>query len=286
MAKKFLIVLALGLGSVLSAVMVHWLSQSPLARQFDGWVNYVAMQYHLWFRKQQTSGLPSLISLAFLGGLVASISPCILSLLPVNLSYIGTRDIQSRWDALSKAAAFVLGVVTILSLFGVFSSFAGFVLIKFTGYFQVAVGVLIILMGLSLANLIHLPRVPQWLSQPLTIAQGHDRPGLQAFFTGPYGVGVTFAFVSSPCTSPIMFSVLSAAAATGSQLQGAMVMVGYSLGYTAIIFFASLFAGLVKQTRGLLGHAETITRFASFALLLIGGFYLVNGGQWIAARLT
>ncbi|MBD2329478.1 cytochrome c biogenesis protein CcdA [Alkalinema sp. FACHB-956] len=200
MAKKFLILLLFGLGSFLSVMVVHWLSQSPLARSFDGLVNGLAMQYRLWFRQQQAHGLPTLISLSFVGGLVASISPCILSLLPVNLSYIGTRNIQSRWDAFAKAGFFVLGVVTILSLFGVFSSLAGFVSIKFTGYFQLGVGLLIILMGLSLANIIHLPQFPRLFADSMTPRQTIDRPWLQALFTGPYGVGLTFALISSPCT--------------------------------------------------------------------------------------
>jgi len=97
---------------------------------------------------------------------------------------------------------------------------------------------------------------------------------------GPYGVGVTFALVSSPCTSPVMFAVLTAGAATGSPIQSTLAMVCYALGYTAIIFFASLFTSLVKQTRFLLGYSDAIIRFGSIVLLLIGGFYLVDGFLW------
>jgi cytochrome c-type biogenesis protein len=62
-------------------------------------------------------------------------------------------------------------------------------------------------------------------------------------------------------------------------------MMSYSLGYTAIIFFASLFTGLVKQTRGLLAYSDEITRVASLALLVVGGFYLISGGQWVFFQL-
>jgi cytochrome c-type biogenesis protein len=48
-----------------------------------------------------------LLPLAFAGGLISSLSPCQLSLLGVNLSYIGTREFTSRKDALIKAIAFV-----------------------------------------------------------------------------------------------------------------------------------------------------------------------------------
>lgn len=82
-----------------------------------------------------------------------------------------------------------------------------------------------------------------------------------------------------------MVSVLTAAAATGSQLQSTLTMVSYALGYTAIIFLASLFTGLAKQTRSLLTHSETIVRAASVVLLLTGTFYLINGAHWIFSTL-
>lgn len=244
--------------------------------------------YDRWFTQHLTNNPVLFIGLAFLGGLVASISPCILSLLPVNLSYIGTRTIHSRREAVVKASAFVLGVVTILSLLGLFSSFAGFVLVQFRGYIHLLVGSIIVLMGLSLTGVVTLP-MPQnrWL-QPNSSSLEPKASWLRALRVQaiePFTVGLTFALVSSPCTSPIMVSVLTAGAATGSQLQSTLAMVSYALGYTAIIFLASLFTGLAKQTRGLLSYSDRIVRVAGVALLLIGLFYLINGGQWIVFSL-
>jgi cytochrome c-type biogenesis protein len=47
-----------------------------------------------------------------------------------------------------------------------------------------------------------------------------------------------------------------------------------------VIFFASLFAGLVKQSRVLLSQSEWIMRLGSAVLILAGGYYLVTGIQW------
>ena len=189
-------------GSVLLVLILSRLNLRFLSEPFENFVFGIAESYQEWFESKVTNNPFVLIPLAFAGGLIASISPCILSLLPVNLSYIGTREITSRWDALIKAGSFVLGVVTILSLFGLFSSFAGAVMIYFRGYIQIAVGAIIVLMGLNLAGIVPLP-LPQ-TNFKLPIA-------------GPYGVGLTFALLSSPCTSPVMFAVLGAGAATVSQ---------------------------------------------------------------------
>jgi cytochrome c-type biogenesis protein len=189
------------------------------------------------------------------------VSPCILALLPVNLSYIGTLNIKSRWDAFSKAGLFVLGAVTILSLFGLVSSFAGTVMVEYRGYINIVMGLIMAVMGL-------------WLNIPL------PQINVNLPQAGPYGVGLTFALVSSPCASPVLFAVLASAAATGSQVLGTLTMVSYALGYTLLIFLASLFTGLAKQSRNLLNHSEGIIRFGSVALILTGVYYLFTGTQW------
>lgn len=255
-------------GTLILILAVSQFQGNPLSEGIGNIAFEWSDRYRQWFEQQSTNNPLILLSLSFAGGLIASISPCILSLLPVNLSYIGTREFTSRWDAFVKAGLFVLGVVTMLSLLGLFSSLAGAILVQFRGYIQIVVGAFIIVMGLTLLSIVRLP-FPQ-TSLNLAIA-------------GSYGVGLTFALVSSPCTSPVMFAVLAAGTATGSQIQSTLAMVCYALGYTAIIFFASLFTSLVKQTRFLLSYSQTIMRFGSAVLLLIGGFYLIDGIRWWVA---
>lgn len=259
--KKFYIFLALG--AALIALVIPYLSQ--LEDFLSHQVSQIENPYYEWFQKQNLSNVFILIPLAFLGGLLASISPCILSLLPVNLSYIGTLNIVSRRDAAVKAGLFTLGVMTIFSLLGLFSSFAAAVLVDFRGYINLVVGGIILLMGLSFAGLFHLP-LPQFNPSQSSL--------------GCYGVGITFALISSPCSSPVLFAVLAAGAATGSQLISTVTMISYAIGYTAVIFLASLYTGLIKQSRSLLQHSDWVIRLGSGALILAGGFYLVTGIRW------
>ena len=78
----------------------------------------------------------------------------------------------------------------------------------------------------------------------------------------------------------LLAAVLAAAAATGSQILSTLTMVSYALGYTAVIFFASLFAGLIKQSRKLLSQSDWVIRLGSVALILAGGYYLFTGIRW------
>lgn len=239
-----------------------------LSRPLEWMIGLAENRYQRWFEAQDTTQPLILLSLAFGGGLLASVSPCILALLPVNLSYIGTLKLASRRDAFFKAGQFVLGAVTILSLFGLVSSFAGAVLIDYRGYFNLGVGLLMALMGLALAGVIHLPLPQLQVDTPVT---------------GPYGVGLGFALVSSPCASPVLFAVLAAAAASGSQLLAVLTMVSYAFGYTLLIFLASLFTGLAKRSRRLLEHGDGIVRFGSLALVGTGLYYLWIGARWFSS---
>jgi cytochrome c-type biogenesis protein len=222
--------------------------------------------YQVWLDRQVTPHPLLLLPLALAGGLMASLSPCILALLPLNLSYIGISDIRSRRAAFVQASLFVLGVATTLSLLGLFSGFAGAVMVQYRGYIHCAIGLLILLMGMNLLGLFQL-RLPQ-AHLPLS--------------AHPYGFGLTFALVASPCASPILFAVLGAAAATGSHLLSVLTMFSYAIGYTALIFLASLFTGFAKQTKKLLVYADTVLRLSGIALSLLGLYYLISGIAWIS----
>ncbi|MEW6494632.1 MAG: cytochrome c biogenesis protein CcdA [Cyanobacteriota bacterium] len=267
---KFLLPGLLFIGTVLLILAVSFIPWNDLLLPLQDLVFSIEETYKEWLSTQNTKNPIFLILFAFIGGLIGSISPCHLGLLTVNLTYIGTREFTSYKDAFLKAGAFVLGVVTVLSILGLFASFAGTVTVRYSGYFSIAVGSIILLMGLTLLGIIRLS-LPQ--------------VGVALPITGPYSAGLTFALVSSPCSSPVLIAILSAAADTGSQFRSVLTMVSYALGTTAIIFLASLFTGFAKQTRTLLNYSEWIVRIGGGLLIVMGGFYLVNGIRWVVLML-
>jgi cytochrome c-type biogenesis protein len=197
-SKKWLIYFSLGLIALVAVITIGPIISHPIEQL----VSTIESSYQKWFRLQDTSNPIVLIILAFLGGLLASISPCILGMLPVNLSYIGTLKIKSRWDAFTQAGLFVLGAVTVLSLVGFFASFIGAFTILYKGHINILVGLIMAMMGLWLMGIINIPLPTTNIPLPKS--------------AGSYGVGFTFALVSSPCASPVLFAVLAAAAASGS----------------------------------------------------------------------
>ncbi|HIK57334.1 MAG TPA: cytochrome c biogenesis protein CcdA [Synechococcales cyanobacterium M55_K2018_004] len=269
--QRLVLGVALCLGGLAGAIAANQVPFVQLLQPLQALIVQIEQPYQQWMDQQVGQNIWVLLPLAFVGGLIASVSPCILCLLPINLGYIGTREIASKREAFSKASLFVLGVITTLSLVGLFSSFAAAIALHYRGYINILVGLLVMLMGFNLLNILRIP-LPQ-ISLDLPKA-------------GPYGFGLTFALITSPCASPVMFSVLALAAGTGSQAFSVLTMVSYALGYTMVIFLASLFTGLAKQTRSLLPYSGLIFRAGGMALLVVGGYYIINGLHWLLALLN
>lgn len=209
-----------------------------------------------------------LIPVAFFGGLIASLSPCILVMLPMNLGYIGTREVSNRLDALVKSGAFVLGVASILSLFGLFSSFAGLLMVQYRGHIEIAIGSLTMILGLGFGGFLPLPKLPGFTRVPANV--------------GPFLFGLVFALISSPCASPVLFSVLGSTAATGNPGLSVLTMVAYSVGYTAVLFLAGVVTGFAKQVGTLKRHHRLIEIVGAAVLIATGAFYALSGIRWFA----
>jgi cytochrome c-type biogenesis protein len=253
-----------GIGIAVAAVTAAAVATAhgPLADALE----HVVSLWQNWLA-QAASGRDALAgwhlyAVALAGGLLASLSPCILGMLPVNLSYIAASGVRSRTGALTTAGTFVAGVICVNVVLGLLSSLFFAVFVQYRAYVNLGVGVVTIVMGLWMLGAIAI-RLPTMTRIPTK--------------AGPFVVGLVFALVASPCASPVLVAVLAAASKDGSALHGVIAMTLYAIGYTAVLFLASLFAGVAVASRRLLAHGELLTRLAAGILVVVGGATFAYG---------
>ena len=217
------------------------------------------------------------IGLAFLAGLASFLSPCVFSLVPAYVGYLGGRSVASArdgkahpWIQVSHGIFFVLGFSAVFILLGIATSLLGGLLFEARVWLARIGGVVVIIFGLHMTGIIRL-RFLEYDLRPQTIP--HRNQGYVASFM----MGVFFSAGWSPCVGPILGSILTLALNNGSISQGATLLTAYSAGLAIPFLIASAQIGLVTTVLKRYGKVMHYVEVGMGILLIIVGFLLLSG---------
>jgi cytochrome c-type biogenesis protein len=217
------------------------------------------------------------IGLAFLAGLASFLSPCVFSLVPAYIGYLGGRSAASavggktnRWMTLSHGVAFVVGFSLVFIILGVATSALGGLLFNLRTWLARIGGIVVIIFGLHMTGIFRIPFLEYDL-RPQT-APDRNRGYLASAL-----MGVFFSAGWSPCVGPVLGAILTLALNGGSIVQGVQLLSAYSAGLAIPFLLASTQIGLVTKVIRRYGKLMHYVEITMGAVLIAVGIMLFAG---------
>jgi cytochrome c-type biogenesis protein len=219
----------------------------------------------------------SVVLFSLFMGLVSFASPCILPLIPSYVSYItgiSYDELVSRESrrrnmniTLFHSFAFVGGFTIIFVLLGATASMAGSMLAQHLGTIRIAGGVLIILMGVFVMDVVPIPFLQREAKLQLKA-----RP---AGYAGTVVVGMIFGAGWTPCTGPFLASVLALAMEADTLGRGMALLTFYSLGLgIPFVLSALAISAFLSSFNKIKKHFKAV-KIVSGAVLIVMGVLLI-----------
>lgn len=197
--------------------------------------------------------------ITFLEGFISFISPCMLPLLPLYISYFaGGADKKHR--VFARALSFVLGFTTVFSLLGLFAGTLGAFLKEYQTVVNIVSGVIVIMFGLSYLEVIRIP-----------FFKGMQSGRTANTVISAFLFGVIYSVSLTPCIGAFLGSALMMASASGTALKGVLLLITYSLGLgVPFLISAVLIEKLNTAFAFIKKHYKVINICCGIFLIVIG----------------
>ena len=200
--------------------------------------------------------------ISFLEGVITFISPCLLPMLPIYISYFAGGGERTVGRTLKGALGFVLGFTAVFVAMGALAGTIGSLLSRYQTLVNILCGTVVILFGLSYLGVLKIK---------LFRGRGRDLDTDDLGFLSAFLFGVIFSVGWTPCVGAFLGSALMLASQQGSMVQGVLMLLCYSAGL-GVPFLLS--AVLIDQLKGAFNwvkaHYDVINKGCGVLLIIVG----------------
>ncbi len=214
----------------------------------------------------QNGSLPILFALSFIGGLIASLSPCSLAMVPIIVGYVGGYSNNSPLKTFIQMLFFVFGTAIVFSAIGIICALTGKVFVSFAGgYFGIILAAIILIMGLKLIGVLD-------FELPVMIKEMPKNDGRNTYLY-PILLGGVFALAGTPCSTPILAGIMAFASLSASMAQAIIMLFLFSLGQGLILILAGFLTSRLKNWNGFYKFSDWLLKISG-VLLILAALYI------------
>ena len=200
--------------------------------------------------------------ISFLEGIITFISPCLLPMLPVYVSYFAGGSESGTARTLRNALGFVLGFSAVFAAMGALAGTLGGFLQSHQTAVNIVAGGIVVVFGLSYLGVI-----------PLNFLRGRSFSGAGGSlgFGAAVLFGVVFSVGWTPCVGAFLGSALMLASQRGHVLEGVAMLLAYSAGLGLPFLLSAVLIDRLKGAFGWIkGHYRIINAVCGSLLIVIG----------------
>ena len=208
--------------------------------------------------------------LSFLEGIITFLSPCLLPLLPVYLSYFaGQGQETDARQTLRGALGFVMGFTLVFVAMGAFASSLGALIGYYSQSVNLVAGAIVVIFGLNYLGILNIA----WLNRIIR----HDVKVKTHGFFASFVFGLMFSVGWTPCVGAFLGSALLLASQRGSVAGGVLMLLCYSLGLGIPFMLSALLLNQLQTGFSWIKSHYGVVNLVSGLLLVSVGFLMMTG---------
>jgi cytochrome c-type biogenesis protein len=251
-------------------------------------MDQVANQIENLLKSGSIGGAFLALTLAYFGGVLSSLTPCIYPMIPITVGVVGgvrgSHEERTTRAVLIRGISYVFGMAIIYAFLGVLAGITGQVFGSFTNTssWYLILGVIMTLAALMMMDV--LPIDPQAIMDRIKRSMGIGRSSpdhneKEATIAGAFLLGASSGFIAAPCTTPVLTAILGYIAQTKSVILGLGLMLFFAFGLGTILLLIAATAGSLQRLPRAGAWMNRIKIVSGIIILLFAEYLIYKAGK-------
>jgi thiol:disulfide interchange protein DsbD len=251
-------------------------------------MDQLANSLEKWLSHGSLGGSVLALGLAYVGGILSSLTPCIYPMIPITIGVVGGiqthHEERNTRGVFMRGIAYVFGMAIIYSFLGVLAGITGRVFGSFTNTSGWYIGLSLFMSLAALMMMDILPFDPQALLDRFKRAIGlsggsKSNTEKEATLVGAFVLGASSGFIAAPCTTPVLSAILAYIAQTQSVLLGMGLMIFFALGLGTLLIAIAAFAGSFQKLPRAGEWMNKIKILSGILILAFSNYLMFKAGK-------